>query len=310
MNLIDVYILTGFVGAGKTTLLNRLLKNEPLASANPALIINEFGKIGVDGALVQQQDLTRYDINKGSIFCICTKTDFLKALTEIAESGTHQTLLIEATGIAETVDIESFLDVPKLKDIYRVKANLCLVDAANFTRVAAYLKPAKTQVQYADALIVNKCDLVNNSERATLGQILGNLNPTAPRIETEYGKMEADFLAGISHNTHDGKALEQPPDDIIAVSISSEQPYDRDAFYQALEDLKDSVLRLKGNVNFGNGSRFVELAGTEITESQPSEELQKQYSAKTAFTVIAWKIDKANLHDKFMSCVDFLRFPL
>ena len=156
--MIDVYILTGFVGAGKTTMLNHLLQIEPLAAANPALIINEFGKIGVDGALVQQQDLKRYDINKGSIFCICTKTDFLKALTEIAESKCHQSLLIEATGIAETVDIESFLDAPKLKEIYQVKANLCLVDAANFTCVAAFLKPAKTQVQYADALIVNKCD--------------------------------------------------------------------------------------------------------------------------------------------------------
>ena len=304
MNLIDVYILTGFVGAGKTTLLNHLLKNEPLASEKPALIINEFGKIGVDGALVQQQDLTRYDINKGSIFCICTKTDFLKALTEIAESGTHQTLLIEATGIAETVDIESFLDAPKLKDIYRVKANLCLVDAANFTRVAAYLKPAKTQVQYADALIVNKCDLASNSECATLGQILGNLNPTAPRIETKYGKIETDFLNGIRHHIHEDETLEQPPDDIIAVSISSEQPYDRDAFYQTLDDLKDNILRLKGNINFGNGPRFVELAGTTITESQPSEELQKQNNAKTAFTAIAWKIDKATLHDTFISCTE------
>ena len=304
MNLIDVYILTGFVGAGKTTLLNHLLKSEPLASENPALIINEFGKIGVDGALVQQQNLTRYDINKGSIFCICTKTDFLKALTEIAESGKHQTLLIEATGIAETVDIESFLDAPKLEEIYRVKANLCLVDAANFTRVAAYLKPAKTQVQYADALVINKCDLVSDGERATLGQILESLNPTAPRIETKYGKIEADFLNGIRHHIHEGKTLEQPPDDIIAVSISSEQPYDRDAFYQTLDDLKDNILRLKGNVNFGNGPRFVELAGTEITESQPSEELQKQNNAKTAFTAIAWKIDKATLHDTFISCTE------
>ena len=302
MNSIDVYILTGFVGAGKTTLLNHLLKNELLVSANPALIINEFGKIGIDGALVQQQDLTRYDINKGSIFCICTKTDFLRALTEIAESGRHQILLIEATGIAETVDIESFLDAPKLKEIYQVKANLCLVDAANFTRVAAYLKPAKTQVQYADALIINKCDLVSDSERATLVQILENLNPTAPRIETEHGKIEGDFLAGISHNTHDGKVLEQPPDDIIAVSISSEQQYDRDAFYQTLDDLKDNILRLKGNIDFGDEPHFVELAGSEITENQPSEELQKQNKSKTTFTAIAWKIDKATLHDKFMSC--------
>ncbi|MEN8127834.1 MAG: GTP-binding protein [Planctomycetota bacterium] len=302
MHTIDVYILTGFVGAGKTTLLNHLLRNKPLASENPALIINEFGRIGVDGALVEKQDLTRYDINKGSIFCICTKTDFLKALTEIADGGEHQTLLIEATGIAETVDIESFLDAPKLEDIYRIKANLCLVDAANFTRVAAFLKPAKTQVQYADALIVNKCDLVSDAERTTLGQILESLNPTAARVETEYGKIQADFLKDIQHSIHDDKTLEQPPEDIIAVSISSEQPYDRDAFFRTLDDLKDHLLRLKGNINFGDGVRFVELAGTEVTETNPSAELKKQNNAKTAFTAIAWKIDKDTLQAKLAAC--------
>lgn len=303
MHTIDVYILTGFVGAGKTTLLNHLLATEPLASANPALIINEFGKIGVDGALVEKQDLTRYDINKGSIFCICTKTDFLKALSEIVEIGEHQTLLIEATGIAETVDIESFLDSPNLKEIYRIKANLCLVDAANFTRVAAYLKPAKTQVQYADALIVNKCDLVSDDERAKLGQILDSLNPTAPRVETEYGQIEAGFLVATRHHTHEDKTLEQPPDDIIAVSISSEQPYDRQAFYQMLDNLKDHLLRLKGNIDFGDGPRFIELAGTKITETRPSEELTKQNNTKTAFTVIAWKIDKDILQKSITECV-------
>jgi G3E family GTPase len=301
MTNIDVYILTGFVGAGKTTLLNHLLTTN-LASASPALIINEFGKIGVDGALVQRQDLKRYDINKGSIFCICTKTDFLKALTEIADGGKHQTLLIEATGIAETVDIESFLDAPNLKDIYQIKGNLCLVDAANFTRVAAFLKPAKTQVQYADALIVNKCDLVGAFELQTLRRILKSLNPDAPRIETKHGKIDTDFLNGIRHNTHDDKTLEQPPEDIIAVSISSEQPLDRDAFYQTLDKLKDNLLRLKGNINFGDGMRFVELAGAEITETQPSEKLTEQNTAKTVFTAIAWKIDKDALRQTLMGC--------
>jgi G3E family GTPase len=304
MNTIDVYILTGFVGSGKTTMLNHLLQTEPLAAADPALIINEFGKIGVDGSLVRRQDLKRYDINKGSIFCICTKTDFLKALTEIAESGTHQSLLIEATGIAETVDIESFLDAPKLKEVYQIRANLCLVDAANFTRVAAYLKPAKTQVQYADALIINKCDLASESERQTLGQILESLNPDAPRIQTTYGKINTDFLAEIQHSFHENKTLEQPPDDIIAVSISSEQPYNRDMFYKTLDDLKDNLLRLKGNIDFGNGPCFIELAGTNITETAPLQELIKQNSPPTAFTAIAWKIAKETLHDAFIACTE------
>jgi len=68
--------------------------------------------------------------------------------------------------------------------------------------------------------------------------------------------------------------------------------------------VKGHLLRLKVNVNFDNGPRFVELAGTEIAESQPSEELQKQNNAKTAFTAIVWIIDKATLHDTFISCTE------
>ncbi len=302
MNQIDVYILTGFVGAGKTTALNSLLQDKTLASGNPALIINEFGTIGVDGALVQQRDLTRYEINKGSIFCICTKTDFLKALSEIASAGIHKTLLIEATGIAETVDIESFLDAPDLKEIFRVKANLCLVDAANFIRVAAFLKPAKTQVQYADALIINKCDLVSDTERKTLNQILNRLNPDALTVETTYGKVDGDFINNVHHRTHSNRTIEQPPDDIIAVSISGDKPFDRQRFYETLETLKKNLLRLKGNIDFGEGSQFIELAGEKVTETRPSEELSKQNAAGTAFTAIAWNIDKETLKNQLSNC--------
>lgn len=299
---IDVTILTGFVGAGKTTAMNHLLRTEPLASVNPALIINEFGKIGIDGALVEKRDLMRYEINKGSIFCICTKTDFLKALTEIADSGEHVALLIEATGIAETVDIESFLDAPDLKERFRVKANLCLVDAANFTRVAAFLKPAKTQVQYADALIINKCDLISKEEGHTLKQILKSLNPDAGTVETTYGNINGDFLNSIRHRTHENKTIAQPPAEIIAVSISSDKVFDRQRFWDTLKDLKGTLLRLKGNIHFGDGSRFVELAGTKITETDPSEQLATQNAAATAFTAIAWNIDKDTLQKKLNRC--------
>ena len=68
-NPIEVWILGGYLGAGKTTALNALLSGPAFADRNPALIINEFGRIGVDGALVERRELSRYEINKGSLFC-------------------------------------------------------------------------------------------------------------------------------------------------------------------------------------------------------------------------------------------------
>lgn len=297
MQTIDVYILTGFLGSGKTTALNALLSGE-MAAMNPALIINEFGSINVDGTLVERQDLTRYEINKGSIFCICTKTDFLKALTEIADGGRHSTLLIEATGIAETSDIESFMETEHLRQVYRVKGNLCVVDAANFTRVAAYLKPAQTQVRCADAIILNKIDLANEDERRQLRAILAGLNARATLAETRYGKLLAGFLDGIKHAGRGETFFEQPPAEIVAVSISSEGIFDRGKFYSAMENIRQNLLRVKGHVRFRDGLRFVELAGSAWSETDPVD----GFGGASAFSVIAWKLERQRLKEDLMSC--------
>lgn len=294
---IDVYILTGFLGAGKTTALNALLCGQ-MATANPALIINEFGKIGVDGAMVERRDLTRYEINKGSIFCICTKTDFLGALEEIAAKRQHSAVFIEATGIAETADIESLIAGANLNRVFHVKANLCVVDAANFTRVAAFLKTALTQVRCADAVILNKTDLASEGELLKLREMLQELNPQAPLVLTKYGKVSDAFLGGLVHRPAQDTLFEQPPADITAVSIGGNDVYDRAGFYQVLETFKEQLLRLKGHVRFGEGLRFVELAGTELSESEPIESL----GTSTAFTAICWKLDSGVLRDAFLKC--------
>jgi G3E family GTPase len=298
MQTIDVYILTGFLGAGKTTALNALLGGE-LSSADPALIINEFGTLSVDGALVERRDLTRYEINKGSVFCICTKTDFLKALTEIAQKGQHSVVLIEATGIAETADIESFIEVEHLNEQFTIRANLCMVDAANFTQVAAYLKPAVTQVRYADAVILNKTDLVSGDELQRLRTLLGELNPRAVAIDTRYGRLPAGFLKTLVHRRYIETFAEQPPADIVAASIGSQEVFDRAKFYTAVTALKENLLRLKGHIRFPEGLRFVELAGTVFTETDPAD----GYPGDTAFTAIAWKIERQTLKEHLMNCI-------
>jgi G3E family GTPase len=83
---IPVIIFTGYLGAGKTTSLNTLLNTDWVKSKNIALIINEFGSVGVDGKLVEPGNYAKYEINRGSIFCICTKTDFVKYMTDISEN--------------------------------------------------------------------------------------------------------------------------------------------------------------------------------------------------------------------------------
>jgi G3E family GTPase len=301
MSMIDVWILGGYLGAGKTTTLNALLQSEPLASASPALIINEFGKIGVDGALVERRDLIRFEINKGSLFCICTKTDFLKALSEIVASGKHKAVLIEATGIAEPVDIENFLTEGPHAGHFRMRGNLCIVDAMNFTQIAAYLKPATSQVRWADAIVINKCDLVESQHLHTLRDVLRQINPTAPMMETSFGKIDAPFLNAVIHRSRSENLVPCAPEQIFAVSFSTNEVVNETQFSAVLRRMDRSILRLKGNVAFDSGSAFVEVVCGKVSKKAPVAAISTQNYAATAFTVIAWNTDKQALLEQIES---------
>ena len=119
MNGIPLLLLTGYLGAGKTTLLNHLLARPSIRGKNVSLIINEFGELGVDGRLVDSGARPLYELNKGSLFCVCIRTDFLDVLETIVNGGKPDLVLVEATGVAEPRDIESMLDEPHLAGKFR-----------------------------------------------------------------------------------------------------------------------------------------------------------------------------------------------
>lgn len=298
MKTIDVYLLTGYLGAGKTTALNHILSLPEVASRNAALIINEFGKMGVDGALVESGTRPKYEINKGSLFCICTKTDFLKALSEIAASET-ELVLIEATGIAETSDIEGFIREPHLQGRFAIRANLCLADAEHFTKAAAYIKAVYEQIRWADGVVINKADRANAAQLEQLRTVIGGINPDAKVCVTEHGRVDWTFMASLEHKQREGEFALEPPRDIIAVSIKTEQKVDRGKFMAALREMGDGLLRLKGDVEYADaGPMFVEAVGGDITERKAVGKLE----ARTAFTVIVWRIEKEQVIRAFEAC--------
>ena len=97
---IDVWLLTGYLGAGKTTMLNNLLGAEMFKGKRVALVINEFGQLGIDGALVRPGEWTKFELNKGSLFCACIKVDTVK-VSGIAFDIKPDVVIIEATGLAK-----------------------------------------------------------------------------------------------------------------------------------------------------------------------------------------------------------------
>lgn len=295
---IPVWILTGYLGSGKTTTLNEILKKKEFANKKVALVINEFGNMGVDGELVEPGDYTKYEINKGSIFCICTKTEFIKSMNSIAQEHGCEVVIIEATGIAETRDIETFVQEPHLKGNFKVKGNICIVDAANFTKAAPFLKATTSQVAWADCMIVNKTDLVSQVEQETLVEVLKSYNDQAKITLCSFGKFDDDFLSGVSHLERGDGWYDCPPEKVISVSIQEDKNLDEAKFLSLLEELGNKVLRLKGNIDFGKGSEFFEIVCDQQSRKAPCAGL----SPKTAFVVIAWQIEKDSLHEKLEAC--------
>lgn len=292
----EIVLITGYLGAGKTTLLRQMLQWPEIAARQPALVINEFGQQGVDGRWFDDSGLDLFEINRGSLFCVCTKTDLLEAFTTIARAGAPRLVLVEASGVAETRDIESLLEEPGLAQRFRVRANLCVVDAAHFTQVAAMLQAARYQVAAADALIINKTDLVNPASLETLSQLLAHINPRATQVPARQASVEPTLLDQLSHRRVWDALATARPESIFAATLRTNRRVDRQDWLASVHRLGDRLLRLKGHVQFADqdGLQFVEAVFGQVSCGPPLVP-----SAGTAFTAIAFGISKSELHEAF-----------
>ena len=229
---VDVYLISGFLGAGKTTFLNRLIKVVP-EDVRFLILMNEFGEMGLDGTLVEADDLDMIEISKGSIFCACVKTDFIKALHEIAHSVRPHVMLIETTGVANPSDLDRDLKLPIFNGAFNLRDKFCLVDAANFLDTYESFLAIEKQLAASDVFIINKTDLATPEMVAEIKEIVRGLNPDPRFYEAVYADVSFEGLF------HDGglRGLEDQPSDgaaetAPAVSLSEVE----------LEDYIDGLL--------------------------------------------------------------------
>lgn len=190
---VDVYLISGFLGAGKTTFLNRLVKVVP-DDLRFLILMNEFGEMGLDGTLVEGEDLDMIEISKGSIFCACVKTDFIKALHEIAHTVRPDLMLIETTGVANPSDLGRDLKLPIFADAFRLRDKFCLVDAANFLDTYESFLAIEKQLAASDVYIINKIDQVEPETVEQIKQIVRKFNPGPRFYETVYANVSFEGL--------------------------------------------------------------------------------------------------------------------
>lgn len=286
-----VLILSGYLGSGKTTTLNAVLSLPEYREKRIALIINEFGNVSIDSKLVNAESSDLFELNKGSVFCICTKTDFLSILQTISDKDDYDMVIIEATGIADPRDLEGLLNIKEMEQHFTIQAMICIIDAMNFLKVVAFLRTLQNQVKYADALVINKVDSVTKIQLAKLKKVLQEINPNARIVQTEYGSVSAQFLNSLTHSYYNSELANSPPIDIHAETFSIDGTISRTAFTRAVASLEGKILRLKGWLDFGSGLKYVEYLGDTLTIKDTAE----SKAAKPVFTVIAWQIQTKNL---------------
>lgn len=226
-----VYLITGFLGAGKTTFLNRIIKRFPM-DKKLTLLVNEFGEIGVDGTLVEGEDIDIMEISKGSIFCVCVKTDFIKGLYNLSTTIKPDVLLIESTGVANPADLKKDLQLPIFENRFRFMEQFCIIDAPHFFGAYEVYASLEKQIASSSVFIINKVDSASADEIATIKEVVEKLHPEPLFFETTYADIPLerffDFSAG-SATQAGPRAADRHP------GVMSEEQLD--AF---LDDLLDS----------------------------------------------------------------------
>ncbi|MBY0333811.1 MAG: GTP-binding protein [Acetobacteraceae bacterium] len=193
---IPVTLLTGFLGAGKTTLLNRLLKHPDLADT--AVLVNEFGEIGLDHLLVETLDEDTVLLNAGCL-CCTVRGDLVRALRDLAvrvEGGKAiRRVVVETTGLADPAPIiQTLMADPMVLYRYRLDGVVTLVDAATGMATLDTQMEAVKQAAVADRIVLTKSDLSTPDGVSALWSRLRALNPGAPLLNALHGDVEPEAL--------------------------------------------------------------------------------------------------------------------
>ena len=190
---IPVTVLTGYLGAGKTTLLNRILTGDH--GKKYAVIVNEFGEIGIDNDLIVESDEEIYEMNNGCV-CCTVRGDLIRVVQGLTRrSGRFDAIIVETTGLADPVPVaQTFFMDDDVRAKTQLDAVIALVDAKHLPLRLKDSPEAEDQIAFADVVLINKSDLVSAEELSAIETTVRKINPSAHIHRTERSSVDLDKI--------------------------------------------------------------------------------------------------------------------
>jgi G3E family GTPase len=265
-----VTVLTGYLGAGKTTLLNRILTEQH--GRKYAVVINEFGELGVDGDLVVDTDEEVFEMNNGCI-CCTVRGDLIRIVGALMKRrDKFDGIIVETTGLANPAPVaQTFFVDETVRAKTRLDAIVTVVDAKNLPQRLLDSAEAAEQIAFADVIVLNKLDLVTADELAAVEAQIRKINRFATIHHTTRGNMPVAELLE-QHAFDLQRVLDRVPDflthdehghneDIASMSFEVAEPLDPEKFQAwigvVLADQGGDLLRTKGILSYkGEDRRF------------------------------------------------------